>query len=392
MPEKIAIVHEWYVTKAGSEQVIEQLLQIFPQADLYSLMDFMPQKDRAFLAGRKIRTSFLQNLPFVGGNYRLALPLMPLAIEQFDLSEYDIIISNCHAVSKGVISAPDQLHISYIHTPIRYAWDMQAEYLQASSTSGLRGLAARLVLHYIRAWDALAANRPDILIANSRFIASRIQKTYRRPSHVIYPPVDTDAFTPGGAREDFYLAASRFVPYKRMDLIVKAFREMPEKRLVVIGDGPEMRRVRKLAGPNIELMGYQPFEVLRDTMRRCRAFIFAAREDFGITPLEAQACGAAVIAFGQGGVAETVIGAAGAARTGIFFREQTVPAVKAAVQEFEQVETSITAQACRTNAERFSNQRFREEFEQFTRKSWDEFRSHDVQKTDHHPGSNTQAA
>ncbi len=375
MFKKIAIVHEWYITRAGSERVIEQLLQIFPQADLFSLMDFMPENEKRNLSGRAIQTSFLQKLPFIRANYRLALPLMPLAIEQFDLSGYDLILSNCHAVSKGVITSPEQLHISYVHTPIRYAWDMQAEYLNTSKTSGLGGIVARLILHYIRAWDALAANRPDIIIANSRFIASRVQKTYRRDSRVIYPPVDTQTFTPGGEREDFYFTASRFVPYKRIELIVEAFRSMPEKRLVVIGEGPEMARVRKLAGANVVLMGYQPVEVLREHMRRCRAFIFAAREDFGITPLEAQACGAPVIAYGEGGVGETIIGSAGAARSGVFFPEQTVGALRAAIQEFEQVEASISAQACRANAERFSNERFKTEFESFVRSSWDEFQN-----------------
>jgi len=372
--QRIAIVHEWYATRAGSERVIEQLLQVFPSADLYSLFDFMPESERGFLGRRQVQTTFLQNIPFMSRNYRLALPLMPLAIEQLNLSNYDIIISNCHAVSKGLISSPEQLHISYIHTPMRYAWDMQSEYLQVSGMGGLSGFAARVVLHYIRAWDALAADRPDAIVANSGFIAGRVRKFYRRDSHVIYPPVDTQAFTLAGKRDDFYLTASRLVPYKRIDLIVRAFADMPEKRLVVIGDGPEMKRIRKLAGPNVTLQGYQPFESLRDAMQRCRAFIFAAREDFGITPLEAQACGAPVIAFGEGGARETIRGQAGAGRTGVFFHEQTVEAIRAAVVEFEQDSPAITPQACRANAERFSNARFRGEFEEYVIRAWDEFK------------------
>jgi glycosyltransferase involved in cell wall biosynthesis len=297
---------------------------------------------------------------------------MPLAIEQLDLSGYDVIISNCHAVSKGVITGPEQLHVGYIHTPIRYAWDMQNAYLENSELRGLKGIAARILLHYIRNWDALAANRPDVLIANSGFIARRIRKTYRRESHVIYPPVDTDYFTPEGQRDDFYLAASRFVPYKRIDLIVEAFRSMPDKKLVIIGDGPELVRVMPFFGNNINWIGYQPRPVLRDYLRRSRAFIFAAKEDFGIMPLEAQACGTPVIAFGEGGATETVRGQGSSNQTGIFFRSQTAAAIKAAVLEFE--DQNIQAKDCRSHSEGFSNQRFQKEFHDFVKNAWDGFR------------------
>ena len=370
--KKIAIVHEWFTTLGGSEKVIEQLLQIFPNADLFSLIDFLPEKERGWLAGRKVQTSVLQKFPFINiNNYRSYLPFMPMSIEQLDLSGYDIVISNCHAVSKGVITSPEQLHISYIHTPTRYAWDMQNSYLENSRINGLKGLLARLLLHYIRIWDFAAASRPDVLIANSGFIARRIRKTYRRESQVIYPPVDTEYFTLNGPREDFYFTASRFVPYKRIDLIVEAFRGMPDKKLVISGDGPELERIRPMFGENITWLGYQPTDVLRDQLRRCRAFIFAAKEDFGITPLEAQACGAPVIAFGEGGATETVRGQGSAHQTGVFFPSQTIPALQAAVREFES--HSIQAQDCREQAERFSNQRFQVEFGSFVKKSWEDY-------------------
>jgi glycosyltransferase involved in cell wall biosynthesis len=372
--EKIAIVHDWFTTFAGSERVIQQLLQVFPQAELFSLVDFLPQKDRGFLDNRTIRTSFLQNMPFSKKNYRLYLPLMPLAIEQMDLSDYDLVISNCHAVSKGVITGPDQLHISYIHTPIRYAWDMQSEYLNTSGLKNLKGIVARSILHYIRIWDAIAANRPDVLIANSKFIAGRIQKTYRRDSTVIYPPVDTDYFTPGNHREDFFLTASRLVPYKRIGLIAQAFQGIPDKKLVIIGEGSEGPKIRQLCGPNITWLGYQPTNILKDYMQRCRAFIFAAKEDFGIMPLEAQACGAPVIAYGAGGVNETVNHPAGVGLSGILYREQSVESIRSAILEFEQNPGQFKSDACRKNAERFSNARFQKEFQDFVINAWNEFK------------------
>jgi len=371
---KIAIVHEWFATYAGSEKVVEQILQVFPQADLFGLFDFIPTNSRDFILNKTVSTSFLQNFPFINqSNYRRYLPFMPLAIEQLDLSAYKLIISNCHAVSKGVITGPDQLHISYIHSPMRYAWDMQNAYLENSGMNWFKSWLARLLLHYVRSWDSIAANRPDMLLANSSFIARRIKKIYRRESQVLYPPVDTDFFTPSGPREDFYLAASRFVPYKRIDLIAKAFRKMPDKKLILIGDGPELPRIKPFLGANVIWLGYQSTEVLRDHLRRCKAFIFAAKEDFGILPLEAQACGAPVIAFGEGGATETVRGQGRTGQTGLFFDEQSADSLQLAVLEFENLKPSITAEDCRANAELFSNQRFQKEFLGFVTTAWNDF-------------------
>jgi glycosyltransferase involved in cell wall biosynthesis len=376
MTPKIAIVHDWLVTYAGSERVIEQLFQIFPSADLFTLLDFLPQEDRGFLSGRQIKTSFLQTFPLLNAkNYRSFLPLMPLAIEQFDFSGYDVILSNCHAVSKGILTHPGQLHISYIHSPMRYAWDMQNNYLSVSGFNSLKSWLARSLLHYIRLWDFAAAYRPDHLLGNSGFICQRIEKTYRRAASIFYPPVNTDAFPLHLAKEDYYLTASRLVPYKRIDLIVDAFAGLPDKRLIVIGDGPESHKLKDLNLPNVTWLGYQPGDVLRDHMQRARAFIFAAKEDFGIIPLEAQACGTPVIAFGQGGVRETILGIDQPQPTGLFFHEQTVPALQHAIQEFEHNSARFTPQACRANAERFSNQRFQRDFKNLVETAWQEFQA-----------------
>jgi glycosyltransferase involved in cell wall biosynthesis len=370
---KIAIVHDWLVTYAGSERVLEQILQVFPEADLFCLFDILPEEQRSFLNGKKAETSFIQKLPFKKRYYRRFLPLMPLAVEQFDLSAYEVIISSCHAVSKGVVTSPGQLHISYIHTPIRYAWDMQNEYLKANQSDWLTNILMRVMLHYIRLWDRAASGRPDILLANSDFVAQRIRKIYRRESQVLYPPVDVETFSYEEKKADYYLAASRLAPYKRLDLIMEAFREMPEKKLIVIGDGPDREKIKKMTTPNIQWLGYQSTKDLHKYMQDARAFIFAAKEDFGIIPLEAQACGTPVVAFREGGVGETIRGLEQPEPTGVLFDEQTGYAIREAVRLFESVSGRIKPQACRANAERFSNRRFRQEFREQFQKAWNDF-------------------
>ena len=363
---KVAFVHDWLVTYAGAERVLEQMLSLYPDADLYTIVDFLPPGQRSFLGGREPQTSFIQRLPGAPRHYRRYLPLMPMAVEQFDLSAYDLIISSSHAVAKGVLTGPDQLHLSMCYSPIRYAWDLQHQYLrEARMDRGIRGALARWMLHRIRLWDQRTSNGVDGFIAISRFIARRIWKVYHRESTVIYPPVDIEGFTPEGPREDFYVTASRMVPYKRIDLIVEAFVGMPQRRLLVIGDGPEASRIRSKTGPNVVFLGEQPFSVLRDHLRRARAFVFAAEEDFGIAPLEAQACGTPVIAYGKGGALETIRGQDSAEPTGIHFPEQTVSSLKAAVEEFERNHARFTATACRENARRFSSERFRREFSEY---------------------------
>jgi glycosyltransferase involved in cell wall biosynthesis len=358
---RVAVVHEWLASYAGSERVVREILAIYPEADLFGVVDFLSDADRARLFGKTAKTTFIQRLPFARKKFRGYLPLMPLAVEQFDLSGFDLVISSSHAVAKGVLTGPDQFHICYCHTPIRYAWDMQHQYLrQAGLRAGAKSIAARLALHYIRLWDTRTASGVDRFIANSAYVARRIKKAYGRGAEILYPPVDVEAFALGAEKADFYLAASRLVPYKRIDLIVRAFASLPERRLVVIGDGPEMPRLAALAGPNVTLLGFQEDAVLRDHLQRARAFIFAAEEDFGILPVEAQACGTPVIAFNRGGAAETIMGLGNRHAqppTGVFFESQTSAALLAAIARFETAE--ISPQACRRRAEQFSIGAFR---------------------------------
>ena len=359
---KIAIVHEWLSTYAGSEKALEQILALYPDADLYALVDFIPVEQRSFIHGKKAKTSFIQSLPFARTKFRSYLPLMPLAIEQFDLSGYDLIISSSHAVAKGALTREDQLHICYCYTPMRYAWDLYHQYLRQSGLHrGLKTPFARMVLHYIRLWDRLSSRRADHFIAISHYIARRINKVYGRDADVIYPPVAVDYFVPGSQKEEFYLTASRMVPYKRMDLIVDAFSRTPERKLVVIGDGPDYRKITAKAGRNIEFLRYQCPEVLRSYMQKARAFVFAADEDFGIVAVEAQACGTPVIAYGKGGSLETVIDG----RTGIFFHDQSADAVQSAVERFEEIRHTFDARQIRIHAEQFGVDRFRKEFKEF---------------------------
>ena len=362
---KVAIVHEWFTTIAGSEKVVEQILHLFPQADLFAVYaDPETIRTTNFLQGRRVESSFIGNLPRASRLYRSYLPLMPLAVEQFDLSGYDIVISSAHAVSKGVLTGPDQLHISYVHSPIRYAWDLQHQYLSESGLDrGVKGWLAKWLLHKIRIWDYRTAAGVDHFVANSRFIGRRIRKVYGRRSDVIYPPVDVAAFEFCADKQDYYLTASRLVPYKRMDLIVQAFAQMPDTMLVVIGDGPEMPKLRALAPTNVKLLGYQPFDHLKRYMQQAKAFVFAAEEDFGITPVEAQACGTPVIAYGKGGSLETVVDSPDRNRaTGIWFHEQSVESLVNAIQRFEALPLPIDAKVCRAHAERFSIERFRADF------------------------------
>jgi glycosyltransferase involved in cell wall biosynthesis len=364
---RIAIVHDWLTVYVGGERVLQQILDILPHADLFSIVDFVPEDSRGFLKQKAVRTSFVQCLPFARSKYRSYLPLMPLAIEQFDLTKYDLIISSSHAVAKGVITGPDQIHISYVHSPARYAWDLQHEYLaQAGMDRGIKSWLARWMLHRFRIWDVRTANGVDHFLANSNFIRRRIWKMYRRDAAVIYPPVDVAKFgLCDDLREDFFLTASRMVPYKKVDVVVEAFRHLPNRRLVVIGDGPEIGRIRKMATSNVNILGYQSDDDMRRYMQRARAFLFVAQEDFGIAPVEAQACGTPVIAFGRGGAAESIRGLEAERPTGVLFAEPTAAGLIDAIDLFERNRRLISATACRENAMRFAPERFRREFSAF---------------------------
>jgi glycosyltransferase involved in cell wall biosynthesis len=363
---KVAIIHDWLVTYAGAEKVLEQLLNLYPDADLFSTVDFLEDTDREFIKHKKVNTTFIQNLPLAKKKYRTYLPFMPIAIEQLDLSGYDLIISSSHAVAKGIITSPNQIHVCYIHSPIRYAWDLQHQYLkEANLLKGLKSLFARSVLHYMRMWDVRTSNGVDYFIANSQYIAKRVKKVYNRDAEVIYPPVEVEKFPLEDSKKEFYLTASRFVPYKKIDIIVEAFNKMPDKELIVIGDGPDFNKIKNLARDNVKLLGYQSFEKLQYYMRYAKAFVFAAEEDFGIVPVEAQACGTPVIAYGKGGALETVKDPDSyEAPTGVFFRDQTSESIIGAVKRFEQDER-IMPKACRENALRFSVDQFKEQFTDF---------------------------
>lgn len=365
---RIAIVHEWLAARYGSERVVEQLLAEFPSADLFATVDVVPEGQRGFLHGKTVQTSFIQKLPFVRSRFRAYLPLMPLAIEQFDLSAYDVVISSHHAVAKGVLTRSHQLHLSYVHAPMRYAWDFAPDY----AGGGLKGLLVRTICHYLRMWDVISANRVDGFIANSRTIAGRVRKCWRRPSQVVHPPVEVADFNPTRTREPFFCAVSRLVHYKRMDLVVEACNRL-RLPLVVIGDGPDLRALRCRAGPTVQMLGWQNDAVVRDHLERCRAFITMTEEDFGIAPVEAMAAGAPVIAFGRGGISESVI----AGVTGEFVPEQNADSLCRVLARWQQGNPGCRSEDCRARAEQFTPAIFRRRMRALVEKAWERFSAGD---------------
>jgi glycosyltransferase involved in cell wall biosynthesis len=364
LPGPAALVHEWFTPRSvgGSELVVEQLDALLGRPQLAALVDGESAHPDSWLAGRSIHTSFVQRLPWGVSHVQQYLPLLPLAIEQLDLAAYPLVISSSHLVAKGVLTSPDQCHLSYVHTPVRYAWDQMHAYLRQSALAR-RGLSPliRWQLHRLRQWDVLSAQRPDALIANSRFTAARIRRYWGRSSTVVHPPVAVDRFRWDQPRSDVYLCLCRLVPYKRVDLVVQAFNAtgLP---LVVIGDGPERQRLEALAGPNVRLLGRLPQEQVNDWLASCRAYVYAGLEDFGIAPVEAMASGAPVIGLGQGGLLDSVrcISSGCDQPTGLLFPQQTVPALVAALEHFEhnRLWTQLPAASLRQWAERFSPQRF----------------------------------
>ena len=367
----VAFVRDWLTVYGGADRTMAAALELFPTAPVYTLV-YQPEHFRDTpIARRRIETSFLQRWPGARSRHRNYLPLMPLASEQLDLREYDLVVSMSHAVAKGVLTRVDQLHISYCFTPARYAWDLYFEHLDKCGPRGPRRWAAACVLHYLRLWDQASTGRVDVLVASSRTVARRLWKTYRRRAEVVYPPVDIDRFTAGEPRDDYFLTVSRLVPYKRVPLIAAAFKRL-RRRLVVIGEGPDRSAVERAGGAWVELLGRQPDAVIRDHLQRCRAFVFAADEDFGIAPVEAQAAGAPVIAYGRGGATETVI----ANRTGLFFDEQRVDCLVEAVERFEAMASRFHAEQIRLTTHRFSRQRFQQQLAALVDREWGRFRSH----------------
>ncbi|WP_447553445.1 glycosyltransferase [Vreelandella sp. EE22] len=356
---RVAIVHDWLTTWAGAEKALAELLGCFPQAEIFTTVNFLPTRDIPALRDKVIHTSFIQRLPLARTRYRHYLPLMPLAVEQFDLKGFDLILSSSHAVAKGVIPDPGAVHICYCYSPMRYAWDMQHQYLrEIGKARGVMSWLMRWQLHRLRQWDFISAQRVDHFVAISSYIQRRIATCYRRDADVIYPPVDVGKFRHDQPREAFYVTASRMVPYKRIDLVIEAFNRMPDKQLVVIGDGPDYAKLDALAGPNVTLLGYQPDDVLVSHLERARAFLFMAEEDFGILPVEAQAAGAPVIGYGVGGLAETTLNGA----SGLWVAEQTSDALIDQVRQFEARRAAepdaFSAAVCRQSAERFSTANF----------------------------------
>ncbi|WP_315811946.1 glycosyltransferase [Bradyrhizobium sp. SZCCHNR2028] len=359
---RVAIVHDWLYVLGGAEKVLQEILRCYPGADVFTLFDLLRPEDRAKLGFEKSHTTFVQKMPLLRKYHRSYLPLMPLAIEQLDLSSYDLVISSSCAVAKGVLTGPEQVHVAYVHSPMRYAWDLQHQYLQESGyATGVKGLIARTLLHKMRIWDARTAHGPDAIFTNSQFVARRIKKIYGRDAKVIYPPVtiaQRDAILPVG---NHFLAASRLVPYKRIEPIVRAFNTMPDLELVVAGDGPEAARLKSIAGPNVKFAGFVPDKQLRDLMTTARAFVFAAEEDFGIIPVEAQSEGAPVLALGRGGARESIL-TTGPRPTGMFFESPEPEAIASCVRAFVAKEKSISRLDCRQRAGFFSAERFRSQF------------------------------
>lgn len=373
---KYALVHEWLTPKAtgGSELVVQAILNSL-EADLYALIDFESINPQSYLFGRTIGTTFLQNFPGSQNGVQKYLPLLPLAIEQLDLRSYDIILSSAHTVAKGVLTSPTQMHVCYCHTPMRFAWELTFDYLRSSRMGrGLPGIFTKYLLHQLRQWDVTTANRVDYFIANSQNTARRIWRCYRRSATVIYPPVNIERFPLVSAKQDFYVTVSRLVSYKQVSLIVQAFNQL-QHPLIIIGEGPELKTLRKLAQPNIQILGAQSDEVVAKYISEAKAFIYAAYEDFGIAVVEAQACGTPVIAYGAGGVLETVVDIRQYPKqgTGLFFGTQTVTALVEAVEKFEQCAKNFHSETIHAHASQFAPTIFQKRYLDFIQNSWQQF-------------------
>ena len=363
-----AIIHEWLVTIAGAESVLQSIHKLYP-GTIYTLFHDADALKGSIYENLPIETSLLQHFPFAHKHHRLFLPLFPMAVEQFDLRDHKLIISSSYAVAKGVLNSADQLHICYCHSPMRYVWDLTFEYLDAEGlTRGMKSFLVRLFLHYIRVWDSVSSNRVNEFVANSHYIAHRIKKCYNRRSKVIYPPVDVDQFYVSDKKDNYFITLSRLVGYKRIDIIIRAFNKL-KLPLLIVGEGPAMKNLKKIAGKTITFVGHQPAPEVQKLLSHARAFVFGAEEDFGIVNVEAQASGIPVIAFGRGGALETVI----ENETGLFFYKQEVQCLVDKIKEFLAKEDSFDPLTIRKNAERFPRSRFEQEFKAFVDEAWERF-------------------
>jgi glycosyltransferase involved in cell wall biosynthesis len=363
-----AIIHEWLVTLAGAESVLQSIYKLYP-GTIYTLFHDPEEMKGAPWGSSEIKTSFLQRMPFGRKHHRIFLPFFPMAIEQFDLRDHKLIISSSYAVAKGVLNSSDQLHICYCHSPMRYIWDLTFEYLEAAGLNGgLRSFIVRMMLHYIRIWDTISANRVNEFVANSNYIAHRIWKCYGRRAKVIYPPVDVERFYYSDKKDNYFITISRLVQYKRIELIIEAFNYL-KLPLLIVGDGPDKKNLIKIAGPTIQFLGHQSASEVEKLLSRARAFVFSAEEDFGIVNVEAQAAGLPVIAFGRGGALETIIDG----KTGVFFNKQSTQCLVECIENFLKIEHSFDPVEIRKNAAQFPRSRFEREFKAFVDEAWDQF-------------------
>ncbi|NIM91036.1 MAG: glycosyltransferase [Candidatus Aminicenantes bacterium] len=363
---RVALVHDWLTGQRGGEKVLEVLVEIFSQAPVYTLFHF-PKSQVEEVEKREIKTSFLQRLPFLRKKYRFYLPLFPLAAELFDLQDYDMVISTSHCVAKGIIPHPEALHVCYIHSPMRYAWNQYFPYFSASKLSFLSKLIIPPLIHHLRMWDESSSSRVDHFLANSKNVAQRVEKYYRRQAEVLHPPVETDFFQPGKETEDFYLIVSALVPYKRIDLAIEAFNQLGVS-LKIIGQGPDYKKLKKSAKENVQFLGALEAEELLQFYQKARALVLPGEEDFGITSLEAQACGIPVIAYGRGGALESVV----PRETGLFFPELKVESLLSVLDKFKSME--FNKSVIRENAMGFSRGIFKEKISSYLREKWSVFR------------------
>jgi glycosyltransferase involved in cell wall biosynthesis len=365
---KKALISDWYYVNGGAEKVIHSLNNVWNDFDHFALIDFFNEEDRNFiLKGKKAKTSFIQKLPTAKQNHRKFLQLFPLAIKQFDLRQYDLVFSSSSSIAKGIMTKKGQLHICYCHTPMRYAWDLQDQYLQdAGLNSGLKLIYAKYVLGKMRNWDLKTATAVTHFISNSNFIAKRIKRIYDRESTVIYPPVDVNFFSLQEQKENYFFTASRLVSYKKTEIIINAFNQMPHLELIVAGSGPEFEKLQKMAQKNVKMVGFVTDDELRTYLQNAKAFVYAAEEDFGVLPVEAQSCGTPVIAFGKGGALETVA----ENQTGVFFEEQSAQKIIEAVIAFEEIK--FDPKIIREHALQFSKERFENEIKMFVEQKYSE--------------------
>jgi len=361
---KVALVHDWLTGRRGGEKVLEVLSEIFPEAPIFTLIHF-PGSQINGIEEKKIITSFIQRLPFLKSKYRSYLPLYPIAAELFDLQDYDLVVSTSHCVAKGIIPRPDALHISYIHSPMRYAWNQYFSYFSKQRLNVFSRILIPPIIHWLRVWDESSSRRVDHFIANSKTVSDRIRKYYRRDSMVINPPVDTDFYHIGKQQKDYYLIVSALVPYKRVELAVEAFNRTGET-LNIVGIGPDYKRLKKRAKDNINFLGQLSSEELLKLYQEAQALIMPGEEDFGINSLESQACGVPVIAYARGGATETVISGS----TGLFFRKLNVESLVSVLDKFKKL--TFNKAEIRNNILKYSRKEFKQKISSFLEEKWNE--------------------